>query len=223
MLTLYRGATGAPPAGYAEVPQHAPRVDAPVETDDVEMHGSSHGPYASDGMFRLPAAQRQRLQGDVFRRCRVDSDLSSHVSTMEGSLSGRMASDAYAAGMAAKSLEQQSWQHTRYWRFICGVSSLSCATVAALIVYWGFAVGTSLQSTLMKVDTLHPTLLKDTISDAAELLRGAAMTSRAIGQLSESAKPALLNLTAASASMLANVARITGQPTIQIALGGTDG
>lgn len=217
-MTLYGAAADGAPAGYARVPQHAPRADVDAQWD-VER-----GLHASDGIFRLPAAHRQRLASDAWRRCRVDGDADGRVAPLDGALDGRALFDAFGGGgAAARAPPQQSWHRQRYWRCICGTASVACATVAALIVYWGVVVGSSLQATLVKVDTLHPTLLRDTISDAADVLRGAAATSRAIGALSEGARPALLNLTAASASMLANVARITGQPKIEIALGGTRG
>ena len=173
-------------------------------------------------MFRLPARERTRVcaqaQGAVAPMHTAldvrgdDAEIDGHAKLMER---------AFDAGVRAQKARNANFENSRFWRCACASSTIAFVTLCAVVVYWVVAMSTSMSQSLDLLNAQRPQLLLKTVDDASALLSGAARTSTAFGEMSEAARPSLVNMTSASASMLSRLAALLGKPTITLAMGGT--
>lgn len=174
-------------------------------------------------MFRLPARERVRLcasaEGSVAPmhtaldvRSEAGQEVESHAKLMER---------VFDAGVRAQKARNNNFENSRFWRCACASSTVAFVTLCGVVIYWVTAMSTSMSQSLDLINAQRPQLLLKTVDDASALLNGAARTSTAFGEMSEAARPSLVNMTSASASMLARMAALMGKPTITVAMGGT--
>lgn len=174
-------------------------------------------------MFRLPACDRVRLcgasaEGAVAPMHTALDVRGDAVAEVEGN--ARLMERAFDAGVRSQKARHANFENSRFWRCACASSTVAFVTVCGVIAYWVVAMSTTMSESIDLLNAQRPQLFLKTVDDASALLNGAARTSTAFGAMSEAARPSLLNMTSASATMLSRVAALMGKPTITLAMGG---